>query len=120
MLTRNLEQRSGLGGGGIGNVSGSKPGLHPLQTVDLEGALMDTILELNAAFGRHWESNQYTQGMAFLRQPVQGVSGATCNVPQRSYKGLTEKSSGSTATVALIRDGYELVVAQVSEHIVMT
>ena len=113
---RNLEQTSGIGGGGLGNISGSKPGLHPLQTVDLKKALTDTILDLNAAFGRHWESTQYSQGMAFLRQPV-GVSGATCNVPQRSYKGLTERSSGSTATIALVREGYELVIAQASKHV---
>merc|ERR1712150_385891 len=36
-------------------------------------------------------------------------------MPHRSYKNTTTASPGSTATIALIRDGYELVIAQLGD-----
>ena len=99
---RNLEQKSGVGSGLSGNKS------DPFRTVDLKKALTDTVVELNAAFGRFWENSS----RSFVPQPLQS-SGAACHVPHRASKGAMAMTPGSTATIALIRDGYELVVAQV-------
>ena len=99
---RNLEQKSGIGGGLKTN---SKS---PFQSIDLEKALTDTVVELNTAFGRYWENNS----LAVVPQTLQSA-GATCQLPHRFYKEHTAMSPGSTATIALIRDGYELVVAHV-------
>ena len=99
---RNLEQKSGFGGG-----LGKNP-INPFQTVDLKKALTDTVLELSTAFGRYWENNF----LPYVPRHIES-SGATCHVPHRSYKSATGVSPGSTATIALLRDGYELVVAQV-------
>ena len=103
---RNLEQKGGVGGGL------SNTGIDPFQNVDLEKALTDTVVELNTAFGRYWENNS----LPFVRQKIDS-SGATCDMPHRSYKNTTAVSPGSTATIALIRDGYELVIAQVTRHL---
>ena len=46
---RNLEQKSGVGSGLSNNTQ------DPYRNVDLKKALTDTVLELNAAFGRFWE-----------------------------------------------------------------
>ena len=99
---RNLEQKSGFGAG-----LGKNP-INPFQTVDLKKALTDTVLELSTAFGRYWENNF----LPYVPRHIDS-SGATCHVPHRSYKSATGVSPGSTATIALLRDGYELVVAQV-------
>ena len=109
MLIRNLEKSSGIGTG-LNNTDPGQNKPSSFNSVDLKKALTDTMLELSAAFGRHWESNL----VSYINQYVNNsnmFAGATCRVPQTSHK---EKSSGSTATVALLRDGYELVVAQVS------
>ena len=105
---RNLEQKSGVGSG---LSTGSRT---PFQTVDLKKALTDTVVELNTAFGRFWENNS----MSFVPKPLESA-GATCHVPHRNYKSSTGISPGSTATIALIRDGYELVVAQVITTVVI-
>ena len=102
LLMRNLEQKSGFGAG-----LGKNP-INPFQTVDLKKALTDTVLELSTAFGRYWENNF----LPYVPRHIES-SGATCHVPHRSYKSATGVSPGSTATIALLRDGYELVVAQV-------
>ena len=99
---RNLEQKSGVGGGLSNNV------VDPFRTVDLKKALTDTVVEINSAFGRNWVNNS----KPFVPRKLESA-GATCPVPHRSYKGSTAISPGSTATIALVRDGYELVVAQV-------
>ena len=99
---RNLEQKSGVGGGLGNNV------VDPFRTVDLKKALTDTVVELSSAFGRYWEAHS----MPFVPRKLESA-GATCQVPHRAYKGSTAISPGSTATIALVRDGYELVVAQV-------
>ena len=103
LLMRNLEQKSGFGAG-LG-----KNQINPFQTVDLKKALTDTVLELSTAFGRYWENNF----LPYVPRHIES-SGATCHIPHRSYKSATGVSPGSTATIALLRDGYELVVAQVS------
>ena len=99
---RNLEQKSGTGGGLGKNV------VDPFRSVDLKKALTDTVIELSSAFGRYWENNS----MPFVARKLE-TAGATCQVPHRPYKGSSGISPGSTATIALLRDGYELVVAQV-------
>ncbi len=53
---------------------------------DLEGVLRHVVLDLEASFERHWKANK-----------------------------TRKKSPGSTATIALLRRGYELVVAQVGD-----
>ena len=99
---RNLEQKSGVGSG-LSNNSHD-----PFRNVDLKKALTDTVLELNAAFGRFWEN----KSLSVVPRPLQ-TSGSSCTVPHRAFKGANYVTPGSTATIALLRDGYELVVAQV-------
>ena len=99
---RNLEQKSGVGSGLNNNT------LDPFRSIDLKKALTDTVVELNSAFGRHWEN----RSLSFVPQPMQS-SGSSCTVPHRVSKAEKRVTPGSTATIALIRDGYELVVAQV-------
>ena len=108
LLMRNLEQKSGVGSGLSNNSQ------DPFRSVDLKKALTDTVVELNAAFGRFWEN----RSLSFVPQPLKS-SGAACAVPQRVAKGVKDVTPGSTATIALIRDGYELVVAQVRYSIIV-
>ena len=58
------------------------------QNFSLSAILRGTILELNLGFERHWAAKAKIRG---------------------------KKSPGTTATIALIRDGYELAVAQVGD-----
>ena len=57
---------------------------------DLSGMLKQVVLDLNEAFERHW--------MASKAQPISNL-----------------RSPGTTATIALIRDNYELVLAHVGD-----
>ncbi len=58
---------------------------------DLTVVLAKTAVDLNASFEKHWESQQGGRRTGKTSSP------------------------GSTATIALVRDGYELVVAQVGD-----
>ncbi len=69
---------------------------------DLTVALAKTVVDLNNSFERYWESQKWVWNAA------EGGSGA-------EEKLSPPRSPGSTATIALIRDGYELVVAQVGD-----
>jgi len=61
--------------------------------VDLSAALSGAILELNDSFRRSCEAKGLEQ----------------------SASGKQQRTSGTTATIAVLRDGYELVVAQLGD-----
>ena len=60
------------------------------QKFSLSATLRETILELNRGFERHWAA-------------------------KAKMSGAGKRSPGTTATIALIRDGYELAVAHVGD-----
>ena len=68
----------------------SKNEQHQTEEYNLEEVLHKTLLDLNTAFSKHWK-------------PIKG---------QKS-------SPGSTATLALIRGGYELVIAHIGDSLAM-
>jgi len=86
-------------GGGGGKTSKSEAGEQAKdRPVDISAAISGAIVEMNDSFNRYWEDN---------RCDPERTDQTEC------HNRLT--SPGTTATVALIRDGYELVVAQVGD-----
>ena len=65
--------------------------------MDLASMLNEVVLDLNQAFERHW------------------IAGRGRKSTASSNKSLSRRSPGTTATIALIRDNYELVLAHVGD-----
>ena len=65
------------------------------ENYDLEQALQQTIMDLNTAFSKHWKK------------------------PKKKEQDQTNSTPGSTATLALIRGGYELVIGHVGDSVAL-